>query len=224
MKNDNLKNIWESYSSSLHNNLNINLNQLQEKNVKKTRNALNGLLLRRTIESMLFLLFAVLLLKFSIENTSTIHYLFSGLILMTFCLIGLIGSILQIVLIFRLDYSQPITSFQTQLEKLKIYSLQTLRLIFLSIPFYITYMIIGFKVLYDFDIFSNADSSWFLWNLALAILFIPLTLWLVKILNYKTRTKWVQKLIIDNGGKQIHSAIQFLNEIEEFEKNGKTNH
>ena len=99
-----------------------------------------------------------------------------------------------------------------------------LRLIFLSIPFYFTYMIIGFKVLHDFDIFSNADSSWFVWNLALTILFIPLTLWLVKILNYKTRTKWVQKLIVDNGGKQIRSAIQFLSEIEEFEKNGKTNH
>ncbi len=224
MKNDNLKNIWESYSSSLHNNLNVNLTQLQEKNVKKTRNALNGLLVRRAIESILFLLFAVLLLKFSIENISTTHYLLSGLILLTFCLIGLTGSILQIVLIFRLDYSQPITSFQTQLEKLKIYSLQTLRLIFLSIPFYFTYMIIGFKVLHDFDIFSNADSSWFVWNLALTIMFIPLALWLVKILNYKTRTKWVQKLIVDNGGKQIHSAIQFLNEIEEFEKNGKNNY
>ena len=224
MKNDYIKNIWESYSSSLYNNLNINLTRLQEKNVKKTRNALNGLFLRRTIESILFLIFAVLLLRFSIENSSTIHYIFSGLILMAFCLIGLIGSILQIVLIFRLDYSHPITSFQTQLEKLKIYSLQTLRLIFLSIPFYITYMIIGFKVLYDFDIFSNADSVWLIWNLGLTILFIPLTLWLVKILNYKTRTKWVQKLIFDNGGKQIHSAIQFLNEIEEFEKKGKTNH
>ena len=223
MTKENIQNLWSDYSSELQEKLNTNTLSLPSTDAKTPKTILNGLLIRRILESLLFLVFSGLLLRFSIENNSTIYYVLSGLILMIFCLVGLTGSLMQIILILRLDFSKPITSFQAQLEKLKIYSLQTLRLIFLSIPFYSAYMVIGFKALYDFDILANADSNWLIWNIILTILFIPFSIWLYKILNYKTKKRWVKKLIVDNGGKQIHSAIQFLHEIEEFEKNGTNN-
>ena len=220
MTKENIQSLWGNYSSGLQNSLNINTSTFQSIDAKTPKNILNSLLIRRIIESLLFFLFGGLLLRFSIENSSTIHYVISGLILLVFCMVGLTGSFMQIIVILRLDYSKPITTFQIQLEKLKLYSLQTLRLIFLSIPFYSAYMVIGFKALYNVDIVANADSRWLIWNLILTILFIPLSIWLYRILNYKTNKRWVNKLIVDNGGKQIHSAIQFLQEIEEFEITG----
>jgi hypothetical protein len=139
-------------------------------------------------------------------------------ILGLFSIIGAIGNLWQIRLIFQLDYSIPVTDFLIQLEKLKLYSLQTLRLLFLSIPFYFAYVIVGFKVLFNFDIYSNANSVWMIWNIVLSLLLVPVSIYFVKQLKVCTRRNWVKKLIADNGGKQIDSAIQFINEIVEFKK------
>ena len=81
------------------------------------------------------------------------------------------GSIGQIILIIKIDYSKPVTTLQLQLERLKVYSLQTLRLLFLSIPFYFAYIIVGFKLLFKLDIYAHADSKWLLWNIILSIAF-----------------------------------------------------
>jgi hypothetical protein len=54
------------------------------------------------------------------------------------------------------------------------------------------------------------------------VLFVPLSLYIVKQLRINAKKNWVKKLLADNGGKQIDSAIRFINEIVEFKKNEST--
>ena len=101
--------------------------------------------------------------------------------------------------------------------------MKTLRLFFISIPFYSAYIIIGYKVLFNYDIYGNANSNWVLWNLFLSILFVPFSIYVYKKLRLDAKSNWVKKLIADNGGKQIDSAIQFIDELVEYKKNDSTN-
>lgn len=219
MENIDFKNIWNNHSSNLETNLEVNYASLKNANLKHTRLKLNSLVIRRFLEAFIFLFAIVLLINFIIKNDSEPQYVISGVTLGLFSIIGAIGNLWQIGLIFQLDYSNPVTNFLIQLEKLKLYSLQTLRLLFLSIPFYFSYIIIGFKLLFNFDIYSNANSVWLIWNIVVSLLLIPFSIYFVRQLRVSTKRNWVKKLIADNGGKQIESAIQFINEIVEFKKN-----
>ena len=223
MEDIDFRNLWNNHSSNIQTNLEVNFTSLKNANFKSTRLQLNKLVFRRFAEALVFLVIAVLLLVFNIRNYSVPQYLISGVILCFFSIIGAIGNFWQIVLIIRLDYSKPVTEFLIQLEKLKIYSLQTLRLFFLSIPFYSAYIIIGYKVLFNYDIYGNANSNWVLWNLFLSILFVPFSIYVYKKLRLDAKSNWVKKLIADNGGKQIDSAIQFIDELVEYKKNDSTN-
>lgn len=219
MEDIDFKNIWGKHSTNLQSNLQLNYTSLKNANFKSTRLQLNRLVIRRCLEGFVFLMLVTLLLNFIIKNTSEPQYVISGVILSIFSIIGAMGSLWQIGLIFRLDYLKPVTDFLMQLEKLKLYSLQTLRLLLLSIPFYFAYIIIGFKVLFNFDIYSNTNSGWLIWNAFLSVLFVLFSIYIVKQLRVNAKRNWVKKLIADNGGKQIDAAIQLINETVEYKKN-----
>ena len=219
MKKKDIKDIWKDYSTRLQTDLNVNHPAFKNENLKKTRLTLRKLIYRRAIESVLFLIIVKLFFSFALNNYPIPQYVLSGVIIGIFYLVGFIGSIGQIILIIKLDYSNPITALQLKLEKLKTHSLKTLRLFILQIPFaFLAYPIIGFKVFANFDIWTHGDSKWLILNIILSIVFIPFSVWIYKKFSYKTESKWVKNLITDNGGIQINSAIQFINEIEEFKK------
>jgi len=218
MENFDIQNLWNNHSTDLQKKLEVDFTAFKSTNIKKKQLQLNKLLYRRLAESIVFLLFTVLLIIFCIRNYAVPQYLISGIVLGVFSIIGSIGSVWQILLILKLDYSAPTTMFLMKLEKLKVYSLQVLRLIFLSFPFYFAYIVIGFKVVFNFDIYGNANSNWVLLNLIVSILFIPFSIWIYKRLSLNTKSNWVKKLISDNGGKQIDSSILFINEIITYKK------
>lgn len=218
MENFELNNIWEKHSTLLNSELQLNYATLKNTNFKSAHLNLKHLLIRRCLEALLFLFITTLLINFMIANKE-LQYLISGIVLGLFTIIGALGSIWQIVSILRLDYSKPVTLLLVQMEKLKIYSLQTLRLLILSFPFYFAYIIIGFKVLINFDIYSNADSPWLIWNVIFSVLLIPFSIYLYQQLRINTTRNWLKKFIADNGGKQIDAAFNFINEIAAYKKN-----
>jgi len=188
--------------------------------MKKAQSQINRLLITLSINLAIFIGLAAFLLNFIIENYPVIHFMIAGGILLCFVLLGILGSISQISQALNIDYTQSVTECQEQLEKLKAYNLQTLRLLFLSIPFYFAYIIIGFKVWMNVDIYSSGNTEWLMGNLILSILFIPLSIWIYRVLNYHNARSWVRRMIADNGGRQIQAALGFLNEIDEL-KGGK---
>jgi len=223
MEDIDFKNLWNNYSSNLDAKLEINFASFKKTNVKKTRLHLYKLLFQRIIEGLLFVIFSALLAIFSINNYTVPQYLISGVILGCFSTIGAIGTFGQIILILRLNYSEPVIIFLVKLEKLKTYNLKTFKLLFLSCPFYFAYIIIGFKAIFNFDIYANSSSSWLLSNLVFSILLIPISIWLYKKLNFDAQSNWIKELIANNGGKQIDSSIKFINEIKEYQKKDSEN-
>lgn len=222
MEEKDFRNIWTKHNSNLETKLEVDFASLKNAKFKSTRAQLQYLTIRRSLEVLTFLLVTALLLSFIVNNNSEPQYVVSGAILTLFSFVGVVGNSRQLLLISRLDYTKPVTDFLVDLERLKIYSLQTLRLILLSTPFYFTYIVIGFKVLFNYDIYRNANAGWLIMNLVFSMLLVPLSIYVVKQLSVTAKRNWVKRMLADNGGKQIDSAIQFINEIVAYKRNPAT--
>ncbi len=218
MKEQELIQLWKQNNEQINVSFDIQMSELKKRNFNKVQKKMRILMLKRAIEGGLFLFFAVYLLKFTVNNFPVPQFVLSGGVLLLFSLVGFMGNAFQVVKLLSLDFSIPVVKLLSELEKLKMYSLQIMRLLYLSIPFYFAYIIIGFKMTINFDVYSYSSTSWQFWNFVVSVAFVPLSIWLYRKINYNTTSTWVKNLIRDNGGKQIHEAIEFLSEIEHFKK------
>lgn len=209
-------NSWKAFGQKLDSEARLDPLGQADSNFLRSRKELKKFLRWRFLETISFSICVLLLTRFVLNNHAGIHFVLAGVILGIFAFTGLLRSAWQMILILRIDYSGPVTGFQEQLEKAKIYNLQTLRLIFLSLPFYFAYIVIGFRILFGADIFSKVNESWLWINLVVSILFVYPSVWLYRNLSYKSRHRWLMGLIMDNGGKQLRDALQFLEDIEQF--------
>lgn len=220
MELDQIKSLWNDCDEKLNKNLKLNTRILNEINLNKTRSYMNKILFRRVIETLVFFILVMALFTFMGNNFSLSAPFISACILNVFCIIGLIGSISQIVLIKGIDFSGPVTSIQKQLSQIKSHGIRILKLLFLSIPFYTAYIFLGYKLVFGIDLFQYADTKWLIFNFTLSLCLIVPTIWLYKQFSKKGPTsKWIKSMMEDAGGeKQIASALKLLWEIDNFEK------
>jgi hypothetical protein len=219
MEFEELKNIWSDYDKKLERSLSLNKELLKKINLDKTESRLNKVVWFRVLEGIAFLLIIILLGRFIATNFAVSAPVISAAILDIFAIIGLTGSIKQIVLLKQIDYAGTITSIQTQLEKVNAHSLQIFKLLILSAPFNLAYVFLGFKLLFDVDLFSHMDSQAVTNNIIAALIAAVPTIWFYRKLNfYHPQSNWVKKIIDSIVGNRVTSAIIFLDEIEEFEK------
>lgn len=222
MEDKSLKHIWKAYDAQLQRNMDINLKIFQDLQLMKTKSSLKNLRNKLVREMFFFVGILTLITDFIATHYPTPQFVGAGLAVGVFFMLGIIGSIGQLFILASLDYSQPITFFQQQLTHLKSYQLRILRGIFLTVPLYFAYIIIGFKVLFDVDIVAEGDTLWLWSQIMISVLFIPLSIWIVRNLRYDTSYKWMKKLILNSGGKQVQSALIFLGEIDELKRETET--
>ena len=218
MELEELKNLWNHYHKKLDENLNFNRSALKEMKLNKMKSKMRKLMTLRIAEALWFLVIVIALWGFIAVNFSLSAPTISALILSIFATIGLAGGIGQIALIGMIDYSSSVTSIQKQLGRIKSHGVQVLKLLFLSIPFYMSYVFLGFKLIFKIDLYSSADQKWLILNIIISFCFVIPALWLYRELGLKTTTRnWVKRLISDSGGKEITAAVEFMHEIEKFE-------
>ncbi len=217
-----LKNTWEQYDKKLDQSLKINQRIFKEMNLNKTRSSLRNVLIFRMLETLIFLAAVIALGGFIGNHWGSWQFVVPAIILDIFAIIGLSGSIGQIALIVQIDYAAPITVMQKKLEQVKTHMVQITRLLLLSIPFYLAYVILGFKLVAGIDIVAVGAPQWWVVNILVSLLLIPLAVWIYRKLNWKNiHIPWVRSFIYGSGGKQVVKAMGFLKEIDSFEKEEK---
>jgi hypothetical protein len=218
MELEELKNLWSDCHKKLDRNLRLNCTILKEINLNKMKSKMRRLITFRAAEALCFLVIVIALWSFIAANLSLSAPIISAFILTIFGTIGLAGSIGQIILIGAIDYSNSVILIQKQLGRIKSHGIQALKLIMLSIPFYMSYIFLGSKLLFKIDLYASADRNWLILNIIISLCLIIPTLCLYRELGTKATThNWVKRLISDSGGKEITAAVEFLGEIETFE-------
>ncbi len=214
-----LKNIMEAYNKKLDKNLKLNSAALKNINLEKSEKKTQTVLVHRIIELISFALLALFMGNYIASNWGQTHLAISGSIVGIFTLIALAGSIGQVVFLQQIDFTKPLVDIRKKIELVNTHGLLFVKLISLSAPIWWSYAIVAIDIFLDIDLYVHLEPAFVTRYLIVnALLLIPL-IWLFKKLSYKNlHIKWVRKTIGFLSGTKTRKALEFLNDIEAFEK------
>lgn len=212
---DNFKNTWQQQNNLNESAITINQSLLSETKVNTQMKELNTMKWARIIESAVFFFIIVLLGQYIAKNVSVSAPVISALILAVFAIVGLAGNIGQIVHIANVDYAKPISQVQKDIYRLCSHKLQLTKLLFMSAPFYMAYVFIGFDVLFKIDLFALLEQHmvWF-YSVSSLLLLITIGCVLAKLNYTNIATPWVKRTIELIVGERLVNMAQFINSIE----------
>ena len=213
-----LKKIVAAYDTKLDQKLRLNVDYFKNIQLDKSKKNTQTILVYRVIEIIIFSLLALFMGNYIANNWHQTHLAISGIIIGVFNLIALSGSIGQVVLLQQIDFSKPIVDIRKKIELVNTHGLLFFKLMFLSAPIWWSYVVVGSDYVFNIDLYANMDSDFVLKYLLInALLCIPLV-WFLSKLTYKNlHIKWVKKTIGFFIGAKTMKALEFLNDIEEFE-------
>jgi hypothetical protein len=226
MNTDKLKDIWNADENNPEEarilNLQawaLNLQSVEMIQSHKSKSQLTSLLVNRILEVIILIPITLLWGNLLYKNLSDIPVAVSFGIILIFSVCSLVNCIRQLFILSQIKYSENIAGIQEKLAILQTHIIQYLRISFLFLPFYMVYVIVGFKLFANIDIIIFTNQNWFLFYLLNSALLIPVSLWLYKQVTYKNINKrWVRVIIESVGGKSVAKSMGFLKEIEEFRK------
>lgn len=213
-----LKNILEAYNQKLEKKLSLNVSSIKNIQLEKSKKNTQTILVFRVIEIISFSLLALFLGQYIANNWDQTHIVISAIIVNVFTLIALIGSIGQVVLVQQIDFSKPIVEIRKKIERVNSHGLFFIKLIFLSASVWWSYAIVAADLFLDIDLYVHLEADFVLKYLVINLLLIIPLVWVFNKLSYKNlHIKWVKKTIGLFTGTKTMKALEFLNDIEEFE-------
>jgi hypothetical protein len=220
MEFEELKNVWQKQDAKLNESISLNKSLLKEIKLEKAQSRLQKLYTDR-IWRIVFYAGIMLLFGLYIGNNAPVPQLMiSGVVYLILAAIGLIGAINQLTMVQSIDFSDSIPVILKKLTLLKLNVLRFIRLGIWTVPLYTASIIIMFDVLWGVDIYTVGDKNWWVSQIVLSALFVPLAFWLYNKLSIKNMNKgYMKNLFNSSGGRKITESIDFLNEIATFEKN-----
>lgn len=213
-----LKKILEAYNNKLDSTLSLNLSSMEELQLEKSRNSTKKILTYRIFEVVMFSFLAMFLGWYIANNLDQTHLVISGVIVHVFALVALVSSIGQVVLLQQIDFSKPIVEIRKKIELVNSHGLLFIKLIFLSAPVWWSYAIVAVDLFLGVDLYVHLEPDFVVRYLVVNFLLIIPLVWAFNRLSYKNlHIKWVRKTIGLFTGIKTMKALEFLNEIEEFE-------
>jgi hypothetical protein len=218
MKALDLKEIMEAYDNKLDKIIHVNKSLMNELQLEQPQNSTNKILRYRIFEVVSISFLAIFLGWYVANNLDQTHLVISGIIFHVFTLVALVGSIGQVVLLHQIDYSKPIVEIRKKIEMVNSHGLLFVKLLLLSAPVWWSYAIVAFDLFLGVDLYLYLDSDFVLRYLVINFLLIVPVFWFFNKLSYKNlHLKWVSKTIRLITGTKTMKALEFLNDIEEFE-------
>ena len=214
-----LKKMLAAYDTKLDEKLSLNVASLKSINLDKSEKSTQSILKYRIIEIVIFSLLAMFIGNYIATNWSQTHLAMSGIIVGVFTLIALSGSIGQVALLQQIDFAKPIVDIRKKIELVNTHGLLFIKLMLLSTPIWWSYVVVGSDYLFNIDLYNNMDSDFVLKYLMVNSLLIIPMIWFLNKLTYKNlNVKWVRKTIGFFVGTKTMKALDFLKDIEEFER------
>jgi len=217
-----LSELLNEYDKKISESLSVNTQLVSELKTKKSYSQLKKLRRNRLIELVISLVISLFLGGFIYYSLNLIilGWVISSCIILSFTLFAVSSCIRQLILISKFNLNQPVIENQKILSRLQLYNIMYLRIGILQIPFYMTYITIMVRIFFGIDFWVHVSLPWILANLAFSVLLFPFIWWVFKKISYKNMNiPWVRNLIESAGGKTIARAMEFLNEIDDYEDN-----
>jgi len=211
---DDLKSTWNNQSTT-DTSIDINQPLLATIEVNQQMRKLESMKWRRIVESVVFFMIIVALWQYIVDDFTMSAPVISACILNVFAIIGLAGNIGQIALISKVDYAAPVKTLQQNMFEICSHNLQLTRLVLLSVPFYMTYMFLGFDVLFSIDLYQFLSDEMVMFYAVSSAAMLAGTVWFVSKLSYKNiSTPWIKWTVAHIVGESLLEMAEFLNNAE----------
>lgn len=207
-----IKQLWQEYDRKLEKSLQLNYKIIREMQAQKAgdnisafrRNQIFGI-----IAGILWIFVLVFLLVHALYN---IYFVVSVGLIALFNIFAVGAYIRHLALLDQVDISDNVTVAQQKLAKIQSSLNNVGRILVLQAPLYCTFW-------YNQQLVDHGGTLFWLINLTVVALFVAGSIYLFKTLTYQNiHRKWVRKFIEGFGGKKLIKAMEFLNEIEEYQK------
>ena len=219
MNTTDIKNIWKEHDNLLDKSMRLNMLCLETIQSRKSKSKLRPLLFLRIFETISHIVIALFLSSLIYDVSSSFNMTILLLFVILFVLYSLILCIRQLVILVQINFSEEVLDMQRKLSELQIHILDYFKLVFLIIPFWFVYPVLGiylFAGVYDISILP---SAWWTGNVIVSILFSIFSIYAYTQVSYKNiHKRWVRFFIKNAGGKSVTKAMEFLNVIDEFER------
>lgn len=219
------KTTWQEYDQKLDKQIQFNMKFLHKINLDSTKSSLD-IFVKTPMWGVIIGFCAQLFLGHYIYNNfHTLHLVLPAALLWLFALLQVIFSIYQMNVLLHIEYDSPITKIQKTLETLKVHRIRYLSLTrFAYALLWLPVLMVVCKAFFDIDIYINSNQLWLASTLGAGFAFTVFGVWLsLTVGKTDIHSPFLLHMInnIDSSditGKGLYSAISFLHDIEEFEK------
>ena len=221
---DTLQQRWQAQDARLDAMLELNQRMLQTLQRDQTRGALGSVFPLLWVQFGIDLL-AVFLLGSFLGNRlgtweSELRFVIPAAALFAGAVAVFATVIRQLVMLYGVDASAPVSEVQRQLDTLHALRLRVARIgILIGPAIWLPLVIVGLRALFDFDTYAWFPMWFLVVNLVFGALFIPVVYWLSKRYGERLlRYPWIARLNEDLAGRSLSEARARLAELATFQR------
>jgi hypothetical protein len=223
MNENELKLLWQSVNDKLEDSLKLNKKNAEDITKMKVQNFLSSMKPLK-IFTLAFGILWVAVLGSVISNLFvnayhkvSLFFLYSAAIQVLLTAIAVAMYIYQLGVIYKIDFSKPVFAIQEKLLKLKISSLNVVRILFLQLPVWTTFY-------WNEKMFVNGNLFLWIMQLLITLSVSFLAVWLFLNIKYQNRNKrWFKLIFIGKEWQPILQAVELLNQTEKYQEGGSEN-
>jgi len=219
MELDELKTAWTRMESRLDNAETLVLRDVRERKLDKSRSALRRVGWGQAAQILIWTLVIAIVAPFWIEHRETPHLLGAGLVLHAYGVITICLSVLQVLMIGRINYSAPVLTIQRQLAELHRFRIRTTML--LGLPWWLLWIpctMVGAMWLFGIDLYAESPG-WIHVSLAIGVAGMLLTVWLARRLADRPPSSGtLRRLIDDMASCSLPRAAREMDDLARFER------
>jgi hypothetical protein len=207
-----IRQLWHEYDLKLEKNLQLNYKIIREIQTQKAENNISSFKRNQVAGVVVGILWILLLVFLTIAGRKNIYFAGSMGLIALFNIFAVATYIRHLALLSQVNISDNITGAQQKLATIQSSLNNEGRILILQAPLWCTFW-------YSQQLVDHGGTIFWLINLTVVCLFIILSVYLYKKLTYRNiHIKWVKAFIEGFGGKKLTKAMEFLNEIKEYQK------
>jgi hypothetical protein len=147
------------------------------------------------------------------------HLVIAGAALDMYSIGSLIALIWQIVLVGRVDYGQPVTNIQKQLESVRLLRIRTTQwAVLVGFVVWAPFLMVVCQAWLRVDIYRVFGPAWVMINVLFGVALAPVAIMLSKYLGARIEgAPLVRQVMDDLAGKNLTDALAFLKMVSKFE-------
>jgi hypothetical protein len=211
---------WEEHDRLLAKSLRLNRELLTAAKLKPAESALRRVVTYSGLEAAAWFAIVIALGNFIVSHIHVPGLALSGAAADLMSIGMLIALIRRMIGGSRIDYSQPVSSIQKQVEALRMLRIRTTQWgVLFGTLLWVPWLAVAVQMVFGVDIYESASAAWLLANVLFGLALFPAAIWVSKRFGDRIgRSPHVQRFMRDLAGANLNEARDFLAAIREFEQ------